>query len=411
VTARRSEPLPPGRRIELRIETVAHGGHCLARRNWRVVFVRHTLPGERVLAVVTEDRGGSFLRADALEVLDASPERVEPACPVAGPGGCGGCDWQHASPAAQRRLKAELVAEQLARLAGVEVDVDVAELPGGNLRWRTHARFAVNEAGQPGFRAHRSHRVVAVNDCPITDSRAAAAVTGQRFPRGSQVDTVVDTDGAVHVARLPAGRGRARRQVAGSPNAPQQALGRRWPVSTGGFWQVHPAAADAFAAAVDELAGANPGELVWDLYGGAGLFAAALAPRVGTAGELVVVDSQRRAVADGRRALADVAQVRFVAGDVLATLRGGGLPAPDVVVADPPRKGAGREVVGRVAAAGPRRVVYVACDPAALARDVGYFITNGYRLSDLRAFDAFPMTHHVEVIAALIHQEHAGPGF
>jgi tRNA/tmRNA/rRNA uracil-C5-methylase (TrmA/RlmC/RlmD family) len=394
VTTWRAEALPLGRRIELRIERVAHGGHCVARLDRRVVFVRHTLPGERVLAAVTEDRGGPFLRADAVQVLEASLDRVAPACPVAGPGGCGGCDWQHASPEVQRRLKSEVVAEQLRRLAGIEVDVVVAELPGGYLRWRRRTRFAVDETGLPGFHAHRSHRVVPVDDCPITDSRAVAAVTGGRFGYGSELDTVLDADGEVHV--------NATRAV------PQRAVGRRWPVSPGGFWQVHPAAADAFAATVDELAAAAPGDVIWDLYGGAGLFAAALAPQVGTGGELVVVESARRAVADGRQALADLSQLRFVAGDVRAVLSEGKLPAPDVVVADPPRKGMGRAVVERIAEAAPRRVIYVACDPAALARDVRYFAERGYRLGELRAFDAFPMTHHVESIAALIRQEDVG---
>jgi tRNA/tmRNA/rRNA uracil-C5-methylase (TrmA/RlmC/RlmD family) len=394
VTARHTEALPRGRQIALRIEKVAHGGHCVARHRGRVVFVRHTLPGERVLAAVTEDRGGPFLRADAVQVLDASPDRVAPACPVAGPGGCGGCDWQHASPEAQRRLKGEVVAEQLRRLAGIEVDVAVAELPGGYLRWRRRTRFAVDETGLPGFHAHRSHRVVPVDDCPITDSRAVAAVTAGRFAPGPELDAVVDADGDVHVNATQA--------------VPQQAVGRRWAVSAGGFWQVHPAAADAFAATVDELAVAVPGDAIWDLYGGAGLFAAALAPQVGAGGELVVVDSARRAVADGKKALADLPQVRFVPGSVPAALRGGHLPAPDVVVADPPRKGAGKDVVERIVAAAPRRVIYVACDPAAMARDVRYFAERGYQLGELRAFDAFPMTHHVESIAALIRQENVG---
>ncbi len=397
MTARRGETLPPGRRIELSVEKVAHGGHCVARLDGRVVFVRHTLPGERVLAAVTEDRGGSFVRADAVQVLEASADRVEPACPVAGPGGCGGCDWQHASPEAQRRLKGALIAEQLQRLAGIERDVAVAELPGGYMRWRTRTRFAVDESGRPGFHAHRSNRVVAVDDCPITDSRAVAAVAGRRFSPGTKIDAVVDAGGNAHVNASDA--------------VPQHALGRRWPVSAGGFWQVHPAAAETFAAAVDQLAQVSTGEVIWDLYGGAGLFAAALAPRAGVGGAVVVVEAARRAVADGRQALTDLGQVRFVAGDVRATLRGGALPAPDVVVADPPRKGMGSEVVERVAAAAPRCVLYVACDPAALARDVAYFAEEGYRLGELRAFDAFPMTHHVESIAALIRQDHVGLGF
>ena len=127
---------------------VAHGGHCVARHEGRVVFVRHSLPGERVVVRVTEDRHPGFCRADAIEVLEASPSRVERPCPYSGPGLCGGCDWQHVDPAEQRRLKADVVREQLARLAGLDdVAVTVEELPGGPLRWRSRARFAVDRTG------------------------------------------------------------------------------------------------------------------------------------------------------------------------------------------------------------------------------------------------------------------------
>jgi tRNA/tmRNA/rRNA uracil-C5-methylase (TrmA/RlmC/RlmD family) len=166
------------------------------------------------------------------------------------------------------------------------------------------------------------------------------------------------------------------------------------------FWQVHPALADALAAAVADWAAAPSGGRAWDLYGGVGLFAAVLAAQVGPAGAVEVVESSRRAVTDGRAALADLPHVRFTAGrteDVVGRLPG----PPDVVVADPPRRGLGRALVDAVAAAGPARVLHVACDPAALARDVALFIGHGYRLAGMRAFDAFPMTHHVECVALL----------
>ena len=154
-----------GTRIEGVVGPVAHGGHCVLRpESGPVVFVRHALPGERVVVEVTEGVDGDrFWRGDAVEVLEASPDRVEPPCPFAGPGRCGGCDWQHVEPAEQRRLKAAVVREQLARLAGLDdVAVTVEELPGGPLRWRSRARFAVDRQGAPGLRRHRSHDVVAL---------------------------------------------------------------------------------------------------------------------------------------------------------------------------------------------------------------------------------------------------------
>ena len=152
------------------MERVAHGGFCVARHEGRAVFVRHALPGERVVAQVTEGHAGDrYLRADAVEILDASPDRVEAPCAYAGPGGCGGCDWQHASPQAQRRLKAVVVEEQLFRLAGIKRTVEVEQAPGtpDGLGWRTRVQFAVDAEGRAGLRRSRSHEVVPVAACAI----------------------------------------------------------------------------------------------------------------------------------------------------------------------------------------------------------------------------------------------------
>src|SRR5689334_22485470 len=168
----------------------------MARHEGRVVFVRHALPGERVLARVTEDRGGSFCRADAVSILRASPSRVEPPCPYAHPGGCGGCDLQHAAPAAQRELKASVVREQLSRLGGV-VSVDgVEELPGGSLGWRTRVQFAVDPAGRAGLHPHRSREVVPIEQCPIAAPRISSlGLTDLPWPGLAAVEAVVTSGG------------------------------------------------------------------------------------------------------------------------------------------------------------------------------------------------------------------------
>lgn len=180
------EPSRPqvGDRLELAAGPIAHGGHVVARtgESGLVVFVRHALPGERVLAEVTED-DGRFLRADAVEVLDASPDRVEPPCPYAGPGACGGCDLQHVALPAQRRLKGDVVSEQLSRLAGVEREVVVEPVPvtgagdDDGLRWRSRMQYVALPEDQVGLRAHRSHDVVAVEDCLIQSPEAVVTVS------------------------------------------------------------------------------------------------------------------------------------------------------------------------------------------------------------------------------------------
>ncbi|MGE3284577.1 MAG: class I SAM-dependent RNA methyltransferase [Pseudonocardia sp.] len=384
--------------MDLHVGAVAHGGHCVARGDddpaGRVVFVRHALPGERVHAVVTEDHGGRFCRADAIAVLTPSPDRVEPPCVWARPGGCGGCDFQHATPAAQRALKARVLAEQLRRLAGIERDVVVEELPGGPLGWRHRVRLAVDGEGRGGLRAHRSHDVLPIADCPLAPPGLLPPVLAGRLPPHAEVEVVRDADGATHV-------------VPGAPGGPvvQRAAGREWELGPGTFWQVHPALATTLAGVVAEWADAPEGGTAWDLYGGVGLFAAVLARQVGRDGAVHVVEAGARAVQDGAAALADLPQVTWTSGRVerlLGRLPGAtALTGPDVVVADPPRRGLGEALVDALCARRPARVVHVACDPAALARDVAAFAGRGYALARLRAFDAFPMTHHMESVALL----------
>ncbi|HET9254162.1 MAG TPA: class I SAM-dependent RNA methyltransferase, partial [Pseudonocardiaceae bacterium] len=295
-------------------------------------------------------------------------------------------------------LKAAVVAEQLRRIAGVDIPVTVRELPGGPLGWRSRTRLAVDEMGHPGFRVHRSHAVLPVPACPLTAPGSLDPVLARRWGPGGDLEVVTDDAGQLHLAWLRPGRPAA--QLRGTGRAVWHAAGRRWELSAHGFWQVHPSAADALAALVGEWAAAPLGGTTWDLYGGVGLFASVLAAQVGPAGSVTVVEASRQAAADGAAALADLEQVSFVTGQVEHVLDR--LPAaPDVVVLDPPRRGVGREVAAAVVGAGPARIVHVACDPAALARDIAAYLKGSYRLLAIRALDAFPMTHHVECVAAL----------
>jgi tRNA/tmRNA/rRNA uracil-C5-methylase (TrmA/RlmC/RlmD family) len=190
--------------------------------------------------------------------------------------------------------------------------------------------------------------------------------------------------------------------VHGRPHVREVAAGHTWRVTGSGFWQVHPAAPDVLVAAVLELAAPRAGEVAFDLYSGVGLFAGALAGAVGERGYVVAVEADRQAARDAVQNLAGLPQVDVVEGRVDRVLASGPDDyRADVVVLDPPRAGAGRAVVDLIAALGPRAVGYVACDPAALARDISLFAAHGYRLERLRAFDLFPMTHHVECVALL----------
>ncbi|WP_433496107.1 class I SAM-dependent RNA methyltransferase [Micromonospora sp. CA-248089] len=395
-------------RVELTVDAVAPGGHCVARVGGQVVFVRHALPGERVVAEVTELHRG-FARADAVEILDASPDRVRPPCPYARPGACGGCDLQHVAPAAQLDWKLAVVLEQLTRLGGLtaeQVDalgVRVEALPGGPLGWRSRVRYAVDAAGRAGLLKHRSHEVVPIERCliahPAIQELPVLPPTGARWPDADAVETVASTGGDVAVVAYTDG---VPATVSGPERVRETAAGRAFTLPASGFWQVHPAAADALTGAVLDLLEPRPGETAWDLYGGAGLFAAALAERVAGA-RVTLVESSPDGVAAARENLADLRGVEVVAARVETALARRRITGPvDLVVLDPPRSGAGAPVVRAVVAAGPRAVAYVACDPAAFARDVRTFAQEGWRLAALRGFDLFPMTQHVELVGLFL---------
>jgi tRNA/tmRNA/rRNA uracil-C5-methylase (TrmA/RlmC/RlmD family) len=392
---------------------VAHGGHCVARLDGphgRVVFVRHALPGERVRVLITEDGGGAYCRGDAIEILTPSPDRVVPPCPYAGPQACGGCDWQHVTPAGQRELKAAVVAEQLRRLAGLEVVVEVEELSGGSLGWRNRVRYTADAAGRLGLHRHRSGALELIDRCPLGRPGVGdAAVLDQLWPAGSTVEVVAADGGEAVIVRPPApvtaGRRRApsprAAAVAGSERLTFRVGDDEYSVAAGGFWQGHTAGASVYRDAVIDSLDPHSGDVAFDLYGGAGLFAVGLAQAVGPTGRVELVEGDRHAADDAGANLArfDWAAVRSapVTADGIEALG-----AADLVVLDPPRAGAGREVMSAVLGTGARRIAYVACDPAAFARDVRTALDAGWRLEQLRAFDAFPMTHHVECIGVLV---------
>ncbi|MFF9018180.1 class I SAM-dependent RNA methyltransferase [Streptomyces sp. NPDC014870] len=431
-------PVPSlvGEEYEVEVGPVAHGGHCIARtEGGRVLFVRHALPGERVVAKVTEgDETSRYLRADAVTVLEASKDRVAAPCPFAGPGKCGGCDWQHAKPGAQRRLKGEVIAEQLQRLAGLTPEeagwdgtvmpAEGDKLPAGEVpQWRTRVQYAVDAEGHAGLRRHRSHEVEVIDHCMIAApgvtelgvekrtwegmaSVEAIAATGSGdrqvvlTPRPGARLPLVELDKPVSVLRVDENDGGVHR-VHGRPFVRERADDRTYRVGNGGFWQVHPKAAQTLVLAVMQGLMPRKGDTALDLYCGVGLFAGAIADRVGDQGAVLGIESGKRAVEDARHNLEAYDRVRIEQGKVETVLPRTRITEVDLIVLDPPRAGAGKQTVKHLASLGARRIAYVACDPAALARDLAYFKDGGYRVRTLRAFDLFPMTHHVECVAIL----------
>ncbi|WP_350347343.1 TRAM domain-containing protein [Agromyces sp. G08B096] len=423
--ARRSrEPRPPatdGPLLDLEVERIAHGGVAVAHHEGRVVFVADAIPGERVRARVTDASKDRFWRADTIEVLDASPDRrehvwAEASVARAPEDRAGGAEFGHILMERQRALKADVLREGLARFAGLDRAVAVepvdAELAPGvdagfGTGWRTRVRLHVDDEGRIGPFAARSHRVVPVDSLPLAVGELQErAPLGDRLPGSRFVDLVAPSAGdAEMIVDAPAGgEGAVVREIV---------EGRTFQLDRGGFWQVHRGAAATLSRAVRDAVDGDrfdPRAANLDLYGGVGLLAAAVADRFGETVRITSVEADERATDHASANLADHVGARAETGRVdrwLAELEASADRALQArlraatVVLDPPRSGAGREVVERLAALRPAQLVYVACDPIALARDLGTFREHGYELEELRAFDLFPNTHHVEAVARL----------
>lgn len=441
--------------IELEITDVAHGGVFVGRhvdaesaeRGGRVVFVPDAVPGETVRVRLTDTSKPAFWRGETLEVLTASPHRRPHVWrqadidvpPAERPGGA---DFGHIDLAHQRELKARVVRDALERIGGLALPVTVAEPIAGDgagetpdgTGWRTRVSVHVDADGRVGPYAARSHRVIEVGDHPLATPEIAAALTEASTGRGARagrIDLVQPADGHVRVIARPdagdRGRGDRRRgpRRGGAPARPAadpaaaetviETVGDRpFRVAAGGFWQVHRLAAHTLSAALTDLLtaddGVDPDAWHLDLYGGVGLLAAAVAEVAGPGARITTVESDARATEHAGENLAEWVGARAETGRVdrwLAQLTASASAAErarlarGVVVLDPPRAGAGREVVERVAALGPARVAYVACDPVALARDLATFAGLGYRAGDVRGYDLFPNSHHIEALVLL----------
>ena len=427
---RRPAPTQPregiGEILQLTVGEPAHGGACVARdESGRVVFVRHAAPGEVVRARVTAVQK-KLAWADAIEVIEPSPDRVESVWPQAGPGGVGGGELAHLTPAAQRDWKSRVIAGQLRRVGGEALAEAVDALggvrvapalgdedPGDSLTGRRSRIDVVIDAdGRAGMHEFRGRRVLALEDMPL----AVPAIRELGL---------FDEDAPWRRLWKPGDRVRA---VAPSGGEPVVLIGEdtyaadvlRWnvPVGSGvesyyvrpsGFWQTHVRGAEVLANAVLTAAfgadEAGAGRAVMELYSGAGLFSVPLARAVGESGRVVTLEGDEGAVRDAGENLAAFDWVDAFAGNVdregVVDLSGQLGAVPDVIVADPPRAGAGAEVCEAIAATGAPRVVLVSCDPAAGARDLRALTEAGYELESLQAWDLFPHTHHVEMVSVL----------
>jgi tRNA/tmRNA/rRNA uracil-C5-methylase (TrmA/RlmC/RlmD family) len=391
----------------VRLERPATGGAVGRLDDGRVVFVRHGLPGELVRVAITESTS-KFSRGDAVEVLEASPDRVVPPCRYAQPGGCGGCDLQDASPAGQISWKTSLVAEHLRRIAGVEYEFSVTQPASDPQGSRTRLRCAVDDDGKLALRVARSHDLIALDACWISNRTFAPAFAASwHGAEEVELRAIGDGEPFAVVRRLtPRGTMHELCSLRGEPLEPSthsrvDVRGHVFTIGPRSFWQSHRDAPTLLLDTVLELAGARVDDHVTDLFSGVGLFSVPLAKVVGPRGRVTAVESSPYAVRDARLNAEGLRNIKVREWSVTPRSVNDAVAKGDVVVLDPPRGGLAKGVAETLVRRRPRRLVYVSCDAATFARDLKILLSGGFALGELRVFDLFPMTEHVELVASL----------
>lgn len=406
--------------VTLKLTQMAHGGPAMGRHQGKVFFVPYALPGETVgVEVLTSKKG--WARARLLEVLESSPERVEPACPHFGPDACGGCQWQHTHHAAQLAYKADVVCDQLNRLAGLsEVPVRSTRAVSEAWDYRNHVQLQTSPDGL-GYVSADGQRVESIDVCPIMHplvaqlfdeldietaslervSLRAGHNTGQQMVVFETIDDEpfeLMVDRPVSCVLMPADG--IPIILVGNDHLFERVAGHEYRVSAGSFFQVNTAGAEVLVDTVSDFLSLRPHETLLDLYCGVGLFSVALAAH---AAQVIAVEGHPSAVADARFNVeaAGLDNVRVINEDVahfLTTLD----ETVHAVIVDPPRRGCGPDMMLRLASQRPKRLVYVACDPAPLARDAKTITAAGYQLIEVQPLDLFPQTYHVECVALFV---------
>lgn len=418
-----------GHILELTLDAIAHGGEAIGHYAGKAIFVPYAIPGEHVRVEIVEEKA-RWARARLMDVLVPSPDRISPPCPYFGPGRCGGCQWQHISYERQAELKQAIVADQLRRLGRI-ADPPVADIfaladPAApedepqflTYGYRNHVQFALTPDGQTGFRRAASHEILPVMRClllhelldelhaalELTDfplqeiSLRAGINTGEALivlssANGEPPELELNLPAAV-VFRTPAGL----QPLIGDPWLTEEVLGRRYRVSAESFFQVNTVGAAALVELVTAYADAQPKDVVLDAYCGVGLFSLALADM---AGRVIGIEEAPSACEDFAHNAEERDNLELHEGPVEAVLPAlrAQNPRVDIAVIDPPRTGAGPHVIAELAALGPRRIVYISCDPATLARDALHLTQAGFRLREAQPVDLFPQTFHVEIVA------------
>ena len=377
--------------ITLDIGSIANGGHFIARHNNQIIFVRHSIPGEKANVKITAVNS-KFAFGDAIEILKKSKDRVEAPCKYARPEGCGGCDFQHIKSQAQSILKRTVIQDQFKRIAKIEVIPElISTEPSNGLNWRSRLNLSVSENKNLGFRAYRSNKIIEVDEClialkGINDSE----IFSKKWDNENNLKISYSSERDINISQFG-------KTVSGSNNLREVVDDNKYEISPQSFWQSHKNAPRLLLEQVIKFANIKKSQKICDLYGGVGLFTLPISKLTGENGEVHLIEMDSICIKDASKMFGDVKNIFIHHGKVEQKL--GSIKKIDTIILDPPRNGVSKQVINQMIEKKPKSIIYVSCNPSTLARDSKNLLDNKYALSNIVGLDLFPMTHHIECVA------------
>jgi len=378
--------------ITLDIGSIANGGHFIARHNNQIIFVRHTISGEKANVKITAVNS-KFAFGDAVEILKSSKDRVEAPCKYAHPDGCGGCDFQHIKPQAQSVLKRTVIQDQFKRIAKIEVIPElISTEPSNGLNWRSRLNLSVSENKNLGLRAYRSNKIIEVDEClialkGINDSE----IFSKKWDHENNLKISYSSERDINISQFG-------KNVSGSNNLREVVDDNKYEISPQSFWQSHKNAPGLLLEQVIKFANIKKSQKICDLYGGVGLFTLPISKLTGENGEVHLIEMDSICIKDASKMFGDIKNIFIHHGKVEQKL--GSIKKIDTIILDPPRNGVSKQVINQMIEKKPKSIIYVSCNPSTLARDSKTLLDNKYALSNIVCLDLFPMTHHIESVAS-----------
>jgi len=381
-----------GEILTLDIGNIANGGHFVARHDNQIIFVRHAISGEKAKVKVTAINS-RFAFGDAVEILKPSKDRVLPSCKYSHPEGCGGCDFQHINYDVQSDLKKEVLKDQFKRITKIDISPEIITAnPSNGLHWRSRLNLAISENKKVGLRAHKSNSIIEIDECLIALKEINKSdIFRKKWENEENLKLSCSSNNEINVSQF-------EKSIQGPDKLTENVDKNTYTISPKSFWQSHINAPGLLLQQVMKEANIQQDEIVCDLYGGVGLFTLPVSKLIGKNGQVHLIEMNDTCIEDANNMFERIDNIYIHHGTVEQKL--GSVKNIDTIILDPPRNGVSKQVINQMIEKKPNVIIYVSCNPSTLARDSKVLLENKYSLSNIVGLDLFPMTHHIESVAA-----------